>query len=478
MGRGAWAVVLSSVVLAATITAPITTAHADPCGQQEICIQVDGRSQRGPARLPAQGFLWSIASTNDPAMVAALRPQHWRLADTKEVYDRAKRYESRVTVMLSDFWYGATNDAKKGGAQPPWNNWSQYAEFIKSVVRQYRDLGKPVDYWDIQNEPGGDYVWTCCRGTTQQLLDQYRVAHDAIRSVDPEARIVGPSLGAFADGPGQDRSWPFDLERFFRFVEFWGLRFDAISWHEISAPPPGAKDRSIFITSPRDVIDHIARVRKLLAAHPRVGKPEILINEYGVPSSRLLPGWTAGWLGAFEQANVDGANRACAMAIDTAGRSYSECARGVLDGLLIGDEKTPQANYWVHRAYADMTGERLATSSSDDAVTAFATAGPDGTVRVLLGRHKSCTRSVNSECTEPSSATPPPKPAKLTVSLPGTPTSVRVSIRRIPNVRGPMRAPIDVQSSPATGDVVDGALTVNLDAVADGEAYVVTVRPR
>ena len=41
---------------------------------------------------------------------------------------------------------------------------------------------------------------SCC-GTVDQQLQEFRLAYDAIKSVDPSLKVMGPSLSAFADAP-------------------------------------------------------------------------------------------------------------------------------------------------------------------------------------------------------------------------------------------------------------------------------------
>jgi hypothetical protein len=172
---------------------------------------------------------------------------------------------------------------------------------------------------------------------------------------------------------------------------------------------------------------------------------------------------------------VASANRACWHQPDVFLQPVAECKEGGLDGLLIPDSGIPQAVYSVHRAYADMTGNRVPTASTDPYVTAFATNDPAAsTVQVLLGREQSCTPAVRSDCPEFSSPAPPPTDVQLRVNLPRSwPRAATVRVERIPNVTGPLPGPLPVAAVPVT--LGPGWVSIPISAFADGDAYVVTV---
>jgi hypothetical protein len=242
-----------------------------------------------------------------------------------------------------------------------------------------------------------------------------------------------------------------------------GLKFDAISWHENTA----IRGRTDTTAAPEAIVEHVARARALLQARPSLGKPLIFINEYGASSTHLLPGWMAGNIAALEQANVDQANRSCWGGV--------ECFEPALDGLLTPDGTQTRAVYWVAAAYGTMTGRRVPVSTTQDGVTGFATFDPaTSTVRVLLGRHESCTAQTNPYCDQPATATPAPVAVVATIKI-ATRNGLRVAVARIPNVSGPVGLPQQVSTTSVLP--ARGVVTVPLPAFADGDAYVITLSP-
>jgi hypothetical protein len=130
----------------------------------------------------------------------------------------------------------------------------------------------------------------------------------------------------------------------------------------------------------------------------------------------------------------------------------------------------------VHRAYADMTGLRVATASNDGAVTGLA-ASDDGqrTLRVLVGRHQSCDPTVHNICGEPTSAVPAPADVTLRVTLPPkwNATTATVTATRIPDVNGILLAPVPTIAQSISFGPRGGQLT--LPGVIDGDAYSLTI---
>jgi hypothetical protein len=178
-----------------------------------------------------------------------------------------------------------------------------------------------------------------------------------------------------------------------------------------------------------------------------------------------------GWIANLEAANVDQANRTCWAVFDQ-GPVHLECQNGELDGLLRADGST-QAVYWVHKAYAAMTGTRLASGSTEPLMSVFATQPAPGQAQVMVGRHASCTPEVNAYCRQPTAPSAPPAPVTVAVRLPGVSGLVPYTITRIPDQSGTVLQPQPLLSSSAL--VQNGTAMIVLPAVADGEAYTISI---
>jgi hypothetical protein len=187
----------------------------------------------------------------------------------------------------------------------------------------------------------------------------------------------------------------------------------------------------------------------------------------------MLPGWIVGDMAALEDSGVAFAERTCAVALsDPSGAN--ECTRqpSTLDGLLLGDGATTAA-YWTYASYASLVGRRIAVASPSPSLSILGVAMPDGGVRLLVGRHATCTQPVNPDCPF---ALPLPTPVSvpLTLAVPWAgPTLLK--IQRIPNVRGPVSGLLPVSSATVVG--VGGVIHATLPGMWDGDAMVVTAEP-
>jgi len=430
-------------------TSPVQATATPSCTAGSPCVTVDATRILGPVDLVAQGFLLGVAPSSDPATITALRPTSWRLAGDATNYAVARASGATVTEILSNQW---------PGTQGPWDDWSGYAQWVRQTVTASISSGEVPDYWEIQNEPDS-MIGNQPVETTAQALYQYQLASSVIRSVDPLAKIEGPSLLGYFDTPGQST---VDMATFLAFVNAHQLPLDALSWHEVIGP---AVERS-----PAAVVSDVRRARALLSQYPAYAGVPIFINEYSPKDTHLIPGWAVGWMDSLEAAGVAEATVGCWHELDASARMISECAEGGLDGLLQPGSGQPQDLYWVHSAYAQMTGERVATSSTDPNISAYATYdAAAGTIQVLIGRHVSCTRAVRTECSQPASATPAPEPVTLRVKAPTGWTVLDASSQRIPNVPGPMASP------PSTDHGLFLAPQISIPLAggrfADGDAY-------
>lgn len=435
----------------------------------DVCLTVDSRELARPATFSVQGFLHGISRDTDSAIVSALRARHWRLSDER-TYDLARAQGAKITWIISDSWWRET--CRRGSRAcpiPPWEDWARYESFVRDLVRRSITSNRPVDFWDIVNEPGTPETGS---GSVPLYLEQFRRAHNVIRSVDAGAKLVGPSIPSFADDPYPVRGYrtrvsDLDLRTFVEYVDSAQIRFDALSWHEHTSDAREANP----VRSPADLVDHIARARRVVSEWKSVGPMGIHVNEYVLAESRRIPGWNVGWIAALERAHVDAAMRTCWMEEDAGRSPYPGCRYGVLDGLLERDARTTRPVYWVHRKYAEMTGTG-ATIVTNRRLSVYATRD-DGKrkMRVLLGRHEHCTRMTNPGCVDVQSADP--IDIDIEIHFPYDATSAQLTIDRIPNQRESLIRPSRLAAGPI--ELNHGWFTVHLRKVADGDALAFTV---
>ncbi len=444
------------------VNSPFVTVR-NPCPAAVLCARVSPSPFPSVVRLAAQGMAHGGVQ-NSPVM-QWLSLQAWRFAGSQSDSPARALHVSR-TQVLSDLWLQATAPLNGGYAQTPWSNWASWSTFVWKTVKNAVQGGWSPDYWDIWNEPNGK----CCpmfrptdQGTVSvaRWLQAYEIAWKAIRAADPSAKVVGPTLSALQWAPGSPDE--FDLNTFLFYSAANGLHWDAVSWHESTvAPSPG--DMMPFVTN---IDRHLWMARAVMAHYPGiVTNNTIFINEYGGHAQHVLPGWEVGYFRALEDGGVAQGNRAC--------WGSAECGTG-LDGLADTTGHV-SASWWAAELYEEMafaTRMNVVSTSSWQFDGLATRDDATATVRVLLGRHWSCNRTVNPLC--PDRYDVPPASASITVAWPYGTAPVSVSMSRLPAGTGGLPSPVAVGSS--TLPPVNGILTIFVPAVNDGDALSVVAHP-
>jgi hypothetical protein len=330
----------------------------------------------------------------------------------------------------------------------PWESWEEYRAFVTGVVQWHLFHGLVPDFWEIQNEPDQrQWYPTPVAGmepTRERVLQQFQVAHDAIRSVLPDAKIVGPSVGTFDPIPGA----LVDLVSFLDAAAARDLRFDVLAWHEAGGDCGAACDGG-----PRGVVHHMATLRGLLAQRPSLGHPDVHINEFAGPYNFHKPGSMVGYFAAFAESGVDRAGASCWNAVyDGSGRSYNGCFYdpGTMDSLLMPNGATPTATWWVWSAYAAMTGQRVAATSSLPDSSVLATVSPTGAIDLLIGRHSLSLADV---------------PLRVRLVAPPGVRKVKVTTTVIPHVIGVVTPTTSSRTLSISGGTIDlGTVTMTANA--------------
>jgi hypothetical protein len=455
-------------VAPASLLSLLDAAWSNPVTLQDTClvgacVTVDTASPLGPADHAAQGFLHSVDPGGDEAAYfAALNPTMWR--SWIDIVGSPRRLDwsdwavaaataTPTTLVVSDEWRMWT-----GGKVTPWDNWSYYRSWVTWLTEQVLAGPDKVTYFDVYNEPDilEDYYTPLAylTVTPSLLLEQFLVTYQAIKAVDPAAQIIGPSLGWYHDDGGLHY---FGMTQFLDYAAANHLRLAAVSWHFLSGLP-------------WEVTQEVADARQQISALPALGDPQIFINEYGIDDLYRIPGWDVAYLDALTDAQVTSAVRTCYT---------DECSAPALDGLLGLGGSTTLPDYWVRLAYGDMTGDMVATSSSDDFVTSVASYNAaSGSVSMLLGRGETCVQNLLAPatlCTDPS----PPEPVTVQVVVPWKGVTALVTGTDIPGQAIKAMA----QPTPAWSTTLavrhdtqgQGVVTFHIPALADGDAWAITL---
>ncbi len=147
-----------------------------------------------------------------------------------------------------------------------------FAAFLTALVKRYGPSGSfwaahadlprvPIRMWQIWNEPHFTSYWSV-QPFTPGYVQLLAVAHNAIKAVDPGAKIVLAGLADF--------SWRY-LAQIYSSVHGARKWFDVVALHPYTAQPQG-------------VITIMQRARAVMNAHGDAAKP-ILATEITWPSS-------------------------------------------------------------------------------------------------------------------------------------------------------------------------------------------------
>ncbi len=449
---------------------PITLTTT--CGAG-ACVTLNANQAIGPANHAASGILSSVFNIGTlVADLVGLNTTMFRSAPPPialGLYDWTSWNEAvaagaQTTLVLSDEY-----SAAYGGSPPtPWSNWTAYNTEIKSLVSTLAASGEPINYWEVYNEPGGNDSYYSAAGyateTPALLLQQFLDTYQDIRSVVPNAAIIGPSLEHWSDYPGQygTADHAFDMVTFLNFAAANSLSLAAISWHEID-DNLGTKPEENSL-APAMIEDHVSEARRLIAGLPQLGNPKIFINEYGMPEVQTIPGWDVAYLAALTDAGVNSADRAC----------WGTCASPSLDGLLtLAGLSTP--TYYERLVYAATSGNMIATTSSVDSVNALGSFNSaTGVLTALIGRGVGCSQNATCAANWPAALDAAPTSVTVTITVPWTSGTAALALSDFEGqtdtaVTAP--TPVDSTATVVPNGSGGGTVTFSIPAFADGDAY-------
>jgi len=270
-------------------------------------------------------------------------------------YARVKQLGAKMQLVVSDS-YGYDN----------WPGYNQYRSAwettIADLAAQADSSGSADIEWDLWNEPNHSRFWGA---SAQQFYDTWEIGYLKLRSLKPNAVIVGPS----STGSIQY------VKDFLLFAKAHNVLPDIVSFH-------------VIWDDERNIPTYANDLRAFMARNG-VDIQKISVNEHDSfdgsdPNTTSVPnpGRHVRLLANLEQAGVDSAAKS----------SWSDCC--TLDNVAPNNSKTPL--WWAYKAYADITGRlvQVVSSPSIDGI-----AGQDSstrTARVILGRYGGATGDIVS----------------------------------------------------------------------------------
>ncbi len=418
-------------------------------GFTQETVQVYGNQQLDSSMQFMQGFLHGGAGFLDSVAVAKLKPAFWRIgayALAGSGYQETKRFQPKITVNINDLYMIINAIPSQTQSQPWTGNWMAWDDLVATVANNSLNNNEPVDHWDVWGEP--DNFWT---GTYDQWIEMYRRTDSILSSILPNPKIIGPEFGF--------GTCNFSVQPILQFLDSCysvGVVVSGVSWHEFCQP--------------HEVPLHVQQVRDSLAQRPWLGNLEILIPEYAGPANHTIPGWNVGWLHYLEKSKVDWVSHGCWTETDGA-NSWSNCEFG-LNGLFMYDNQTPQPNYWVHRAYAELDSNRLLTNSTNEKIVALAGKNDfSQEMKIVVGKYDNPNLGQHNT------------PSNVVIKISNYPYCsgcvIPLVVQRIPsntvNHSIPLLSPESVFIG--TTNVVGDSLEVLINGFVDGDAYILYLNP-
>jgi O-antigen ligase len=170
--------------------------EVDPANIEQTLQMV----QEGGFKWARQGFAWNdievsgkgnYTDTRNPGAVNA-----WEKYD--RIVDAYQRYGIEIIARLDSppVWARRPgDDVERFHKGPPAHN-EDYGDFVQAVAERYK--GK-IKYFQIWNEPNLFGEWGGYAVNAEEYTALLKVAHDRIKSVDPEAVIITAALAPTAD---------------------------------------------------------------------------------------------------------------------------------------------------------------------------------------------------------------------------------------------------------------------------------------
>jgi hypothetical protein len=292
-------------------------------------VVIDLKSDLGPVTHRGSGILHSFHTAEPPdSLVLPLKLSAFRGRANENYlfsvgfYDRLKKIGVKhIQVVLSDS-YGYPNGF--AGWPGDKNDWGYWESVVENVVKESMKRKMDVEY-DIWNEPDIGYFWAKDQAI---WLETWKRGYRKVRSLDPFAPIVGPSISHF--------NMKY-LAGFLRYAKNNDCLPDILSWHELGA------------ACARNIPSHVRQISDYLTSET-IAINRFSINEIIPEAKKFSPGSAICYLSTIERTPVESACRSC---WDDIGVNSGE--NRSLDGMLTHDTKQPRSIWWAHKSFGDIT---------------------------------------------------------------------------------------------------------------------------
>ncbi|MFC7038388.1 CBM35 domain-containing protein [Nonomuraea rubra] len=323
------AVTVAAVLALASSTMTPARAAAAP-----DVVAVDFAQRTGPVHGGATGMLYGLSDPGVPgdSLLAGARPR-----TVAQKAPDGDQHPNGDALVVADGFLAAGGEEIVVYMQDVYSRWpyenlgiddylAKVDTMVRKVVRE-RPADKDRFVWVPFNEP--DWIWyQDWDALKEKFFGDWKAVVERIRSIDPQARIVGPNEARY--NPGRLR----DFLTWAKGATCGGgdCLPDIMAWHELSRDS---------LAGYRGHHEHYRALERELG----IGPLPVNIDEYGNRRDMSVPGQLVQWISMFEDTKVDA---------DMAYWTYA----GNLDDHAV---RTRQANggWWLLKWYADLTGETV-----------------------------------------------------------------------------------------------------------------------
>jgi hypothetical protein len=149
------------------------------------------------------------------------------------------------------------------------SSWEEWESLLTHLVRHCMDSHLDIGYWVVGNEGnigeggGGPYLFQ-----PQDYVTYYTHTVNAIRRADPHAKVGGPTLATWANGPLLGKDDPI-LEALIDYCGKGKAPLDFVSWH-------------LYESDPQLFRKEIREVRAMLAKYDTLKNVETVLDEWNM----------------------------------------------------------------------------------------------------------------------------------------------------------------------------------------------------
>jgi len=257
-------------------------------------------------------------SFNQPAMSGNGRQQP--IGDALKISERLVGTTGKVQVRLADILPGWPYS---------WPGQASWLASVKALIQSKIASGRSnYDGYEIWNEPDG--TWQSANGDFNTVL--WKPTYDLIRSLDPSAKIIGPSYSWYNSSA---------MSSFLDYCKNNNVLPDVISWHQWGS---------------EGFVGAYNNLRSLEVAKG-ISPRQISINEYssGTHEYEGSPGVSVPFIAKFERNKVQSAMISW----------WFTGLPGRL-GSLLTDKNAKGGGWWMYKWYGDMTGYMAKVTPPND----------------------------------------------------------------------------------------------------------------